>query len=148
MVSKLLNFVNAGVNTVYNPTVPFWFNGDIWIGARAELLGEELSSKVVFAKKSKDSYVIDDSVASLDLQDPSYVEVGGRKFLLGVRVWEDCGVKWRQDIYEGDSIRDLEYFASGPVGMKDVRLVDLVRLIGMMRGKLFRGCFLMDAGVG
>lgn len=71
-------------------------------------------------------------MGSLPLQDPAYVEINGEIFILGVRVQqEENGTKWKQDIYRGDSIENLENFTSGPIGLKDIRLVNLEDRIGV-----------------
>ncbi|MEK6940386.1 MAG: DUF1861 family protein [Nanoarchaeota archaeon] len=133
MKSKIVPIRNIKGKTAYNPTVPFCDSGKTYIGIRIESLDSELDSRIFFAYKlNENEWEIDDTVTPLQLQDPAYVKVKGEIFILGVRV-EKCenGIIWNQDIYRGDSIRNLEFFASGPVGMKDIRLVDLEDRIGV-----------------
>lgn len=143
MRERILSFTNLAGKTTYNPTVPFEFRRRTYIGVRVESLDSELDSRTFFAyerDKNASQWEIDYSLDSLPLQDPTYVEINGETFLLGVRVWEEGGgIQWKQDIYRGDSIQDLEYFTSGPVGMKDIRLVDLKGRIGVFtrpRGRI------------
>ncbi len=135
MKASILNFANKNGKTVYNPTVPFEFNGKNYMGVRMESLESELDSQTSFAyEKDKKSnlWVVDNSIKSLPLQDPTHVEINGETFILGVKVWQvGRDMRWRQEIYRGDSIKDLEYFTSGPEGMKDIRFVDLDYGIGV-----------------
>lgn len=135
MKSKILSFTNKNSKTVYNPTVPFEFEGKKYMGVRMESLESELDSQTLFAyERDKDTnlWEIDYSLGHLPLQDPAYVEINEEIFILGVIVQqEEDGIKWKQDIYRGKSIRELEYFTSGPIGMKDIRLVNLEDRIGV-----------------
>ena len=103
------------------------------MGVRVESLRSELDSKTCFAyEEDADKWIMDPSINSLSLQDPSYAKIKGESVILGVKAWEeDNSIGWRQDIYRGNSIRDLDYFTSGPIGMKDIRLVDLEDRIGV-----------------
>jgi len=133
--SKKLSFANTNGETVYNPTIPFEHGGKKYMGVRVESLGSESDSRTCFAYEQDEEenlWKIDHSLDSLPLQDPSYVRINKKTFILGVRVREEKGyIKYRQDIYYGDSINNLEYFASGPDGMKDIRLVELKDKIGI-----------------
>lgn len=133
MKSKIIPILNTRGKTAYNPTIPFEDSGRTYMGVRVESLDSELDSRTFFAYKLKNNeWEIDNTLPSLPLQDPAYVKVNGEIFILGVRVQNtEKGIIWNQDIYRGNSIRNLEYFASGPVGMKDIRLVDLGDRIGV-----------------
>ena len=135
MESKILSFINQNGKSVYNSTIPFEFENKKYIGVRMESLESESDSQTFFAyerDKDTNSWVIDYSLGSLPLQDPAYVEINGEIFILGVRVQQgETGIEWIQDIYRGDSIKNLEYFSSGPIGMKDIRLVNLEDRIGI-----------------
>ena len=135
MESKILSVTNQNGKTVYNPTVPFDYEGKKYIGVRVDSLDSDLDSQTFFAyERDKDTnlWEIDYSLGFLPLQDPAYVEINGEMFILGVRVQqEENGIKWKQDIYRGDSIKNLENFTSGPIGIKDIRLVNLEDRIGI-----------------
>jgi len=132
---NILSFTNQNGKTAYNPTIPFEFNGKKYMGIRAESLESELDSQTLFAYEKdceKDLWEIDYSLDSLPLQDPAYAKIKGEIFILGVKVnKEKDGMRWKQEIYRGDSIRNLEYFTSGPKGIKDIRLVDLKDRVGV-----------------
>jgi hypothetical protein len=143
MESKILSFIKQDEKIVYNPTVPFEFGGKKYIGVRVESLGSESDSRILFAyeqDKNTNLWAIDYSLGSLPLQDSAYVKINGKTFILGVRVLQnENGIKYKQDIYKGDSIKNLKYFTSGPIGMKDIRLVDLEDRIGVFtrpKGKI------------
>lgn len=134
MKPEILYIKNTGGKIAYNPTVPFRDKGITYMGIRVESFESELDSRIYFAKLNNvhNQWEIDYSMPSLPLQDPAYVKVNGEVFILGVRVQKnEKGITWNQDIYRGDSIRNLKHFTSGPVGMKDIRLVDLEDRIGV-----------------
>ncbi len=142
--SKVLSFTNSNGKIVYNPSIPFEHKGKIYMCVRIESFESELDSQTFFAyeiDKNANLWSIDYSLESLPLQDPSYIKINGETLILGVRVWQKDGkIKWKQDIYRGNSINNLEYFTSGPIGMKDIRLVDLEDRIGVftrMRGRVW-----------
>ncbi len=143
MTSELLIIENNPEKTAYNPTTPFMHKGKTYIGIRVESIGSELDSKIKFAYQNKNSniWTIDDSINSLPLQDPAYIKIKNEILILGVRVWkENNEIKWQQDIYKGNSIEDLNHFTSGPIGMKDIRLIDLRDKIGIFtrpQGKIY-----------
>lgn len=133
MKSKIIPILNTRGKNAYNPTILFEDSGRTYMGVRVDSLDSELDSRTFFAYKLKNNeWEIDNTLPSLPLQDPAYVKVNGEIFILGVRVQNtEKGIIWNQDIYRGNSIRNLEYFASSPVGMKDIRLVDLEDRIGV-----------------
>lgn len=133
MKSKIIPILNTRGKTAYNPTIPFEDSGRTYMGVRVESLDSELDSRTCFARRLiDDSWEIDDSLPSLPLQDPAYIKISGELFILGVKVQNNGnGIIWNQEFYRGDSIKTLEYFASGPIGMKDIRLVDLGDRVGV-----------------
>ena len=133
MESKILQIRNVNGKTAYNPTTPFKDDGVIYMGVRVESLESELDTKTHFAHKLGDGdWEISDSLLPLPLQDPSHVKIDDVLYITGVKVQATTsGVLWNQEFYRGDSIKTLEYFASGPDSMKDIRLVDLGDRIGV-----------------
>ena len=63
------------------------------------------------------------------LQDPFFSRIHGELVVGGVETFPDPAkpgmVNWRTRFYRGRDVRTLEPFASGPDGMKDIRLVEL-----------------------
>jgi hypothetical protein len=135
MNSQILKFVNNNGKTIYNPTAPFIFEGKKYMGVRVESLDSELDSEIFFAyekNKKTAEWEIDYSIKSLNLQDPSYVKLDDFVVLSGIEVFEqEKGLSWKQRFYKGESIRNLEFLASGPNYMKDIRLVQLDNKIGV-----------------
>ncbi|MFW5865547.1 MAG: DUF1861 family protein [Nanoarchaeota archaeon] len=131
--SEILSFNTVEGKTAYNPPMPFFEGGIRYMAVRVESLESELDSKIVFARETEDNkWIIDYSVPSLGLQDPTYQKIRGEIVLSGVRVQkEEKEAGWHQEFYRGDSIRTLNHFTSGPKGMKDIRLVDLDEKIGV-----------------
>ncbi len=133
MKSQSLKILNTNSKTAYNPTIPFKDKGVSYIGVRVESFDSELDSRTHFAYKLTDnSWRIDDSSPSFPFQDPTTIKLKDELCIAGIRV-QDKGnsLTWNQEFYKGDSIRNLEYFASGPIGMKDIRLVELEDRIGV-----------------
>lgn len=135
MKSRILTFTNGNGSTIYNPTIPFQFEKKKYMGVRVESFDSELDSQTFFAyeqNKNAGLWTIDYSLASLPLQDPVHVTINGEVVIMGIKVWQEKEeIKWKQEMYRGDSIKNLEYFTSGPIGMKDIRLVDLEDRVGV-----------------
>ena len=141
MESKILQIRNVNGKTAYNPTTPFKDEGASYMGVRVESLDSELDTKTYFAHKLRDeSWEINDSLSPLPLQDPACMKINDELYIAGVKVRDTInGVLWNQEFYRGDSIKNLEHFASGPEGMKDIRLVDLGDRVGVFtrpKGKI------------
>lgn len=63
------------------------------------------------------------------MQDPFFTRIGGDLVLGGVQTFPHPTIEgalgWRTVFYKGTNISNLEEFAKGPDGMKDLRLVEL-----------------------
>ena len=130
MDSQILSIIGLNKKTAYNPTVPFKHKGKEYIGLRVESINSELDSRIMFAFKNKDEWVIKSS--SFALQDPALMQIAGKLLLAGVYVEKfGKGLRWKTEFYYGASIDNMEKIASGPWGMKDIRLVDLKDRIGV-----------------
>lgn len=124
--SEILEFSGVCDKDVYNPTIPFVSNGKWVIGGRVENRDSEDSRVVFFAQKNRVFIPIEDAPC-YELQDPFVTRINDAIIFGGVRViWEKGRiVNWVTDFYRGRSISELTYFASGPMNMKDIRLVEL-----------------------
>ncbi|MFH1064929.1 MAG: DUF1861 family protein [Nanoarchaeota archaeon] len=130
MDSQILSINGLDGKTAYNPTVPFRHKGKGHIGLRVESFSSEIDSRIMFASKIKGEWVIGNSY--FNLQDPAIMQIAGKLLLAGVYVERmGKGLRWKTDFYYGSSIDKLEKIASGPWGMKDIRLVDLKDRIGV-----------------
>lgn len=131
MDSQILSIKGLNKKTAYNPTIPFKHNGKEYIGLRVESLSSEIDSRIMFACRENDSWKVNSS-PSFNLQDPALMQIAGNLLLAGVYVEKfRKGLRWKTDFYYGSSIDTLEKIASGPWGMKDIRLVDLKDRIGV-----------------
>jgi hypothetical protein len=81
----------------------------------------------MFFTKNNDTWTLIEDAPIFELQDPFVTYIDGEIVLGGVYViWEgDKITSWRTDFYKGSSIYNLKYFASGPMHMKDIRLLEL-----------------------
>lgn len=117
--------------------------------------GEPFSKTVFFVKKEKDSnkYTLHEKAPVFDMQDPFFCRIKNDCIFGGVEVFGDeKNLSYRTVFYKGKDIDSLEKFAQGPVGMKDIRLIDLGNKIGVftrpqkergVRGKI--GFFTIDS---
>jgi hypothetical protein len=126
---KKLRFTGVGARDVYNISAPFVDNGEQVIAGRVEARDEE-SSEVMFFVERKGEWVQRNGAPIFTLQDPFFTFIHGELIFGGVEVYFDSEdphyvSSWRTVFYRGYSISTLEAFAKGPLGMKDIRLVEL-----------------------
>lgn len=112
---------------VYNPSVPFEWEGKTFLAGRVERRESE-RSEVRFFVRREDGWYPAEGTVRLPLQDPFVSFIGGRLVLGGVHVdFPEGGkgdVRWHTEFYAGTPYR-LEYIARGPEQMKDIRLLEL-----------------------
>ncbi|MFT8362272.1 MAG: DUF1861 family protein [Sporolactobacillus sp.] len=126
---KLL-FENVGGKDVYNITAPFEDEGDLLIAGRVEDRNEEFSEVHFFVQKGG-SWVPKKDAPVFQLQDPFVTRIGGDIVLGGVQIkpypHQDSVRQfvWWTVFYRGTCIHNLKKFADGPLGMKDIRLIEL-----------------------
>lgn len=125
--AKRIIFEGVGNKDVYNITSPFVMNQREYIAGRVESRENDLDSKIVFfVKASEDEhnikYVIDEKAKILGLQDPFFSIIDKNLIIGGVRFPLFGNSGFRTIFYKGESPSDLERFAQGPVGMKDIRI--------------------------
>jgi len=115
---------DVGDKDVYNPTGPFKNNSDIYLIARVESRESETDSQSVFFRRQNNLWVQETDLPVLPLQDPFFTRIHDEFVFGGVRfpVENDS---WRTEFYKGKDIFSLKKFAEGPLGMKDVRLIEL-----------------------
>lgn len=126
-LGKILNFDGVGDLDVYNPSVPFELDGMTIIAGRVEQRSNEVSQTMLFTEKDGVWSPIEGAPV-FDLQDPFVTFVGDELILGGVFVsWQDekTITTWHTDFYRGKSIFSLKKFTSGPLHMKDIRLLEL-----------------------
>lgn len=111
---------------VYNPSIPFVWNGKRYIFGRVEKRSDWARSWVrLFENTGKDVWTLVPDSMVYPLEDP-YVSIIGDNLVLG-----GTHVRYRQSnldtffgyFYKGTNIHDMYYFTTGPDYMKDIRLV-------------------------
>lgn len=108
----------------YNPTAPFEWRGKTLMAARVEDRSTETGSKTLFFKLAEGKWKLSGDGPSFTMQDPFVVKIDKRLVLGGVEVnWEDK--TYRTVFYVGQDIGKFKRLIHGPVGMKDIRLVQL-----------------------
>lgn len=124
--SRLLIFSGDKVanKDVYNPTAPFQDRGITYFAARIESRLIETDSQVLFFVERDWVCYHDPNTPIFPLQDPFITSINKELIFGGVRfpVNEDS---WQTYFYRGPDLLSLKKFAEGPVGMKDIRLVEL-----------------------
>ena len=125
--SARLTFTGIDGFTVYNCSIPFTWEGKDYIYGRVEKRDQWARSWVrLFEKTGKDQYALVPGHMIYQLEDPYIADIQGEFVLGGTHVVKKSG---KIDtlygyFYRGTHIDDLEYFTTGPRGMKDIRLVD------------------------
>lgn len=125
--SARLTFNRVDGFTVYNCSIPFEKDGKQYIYGRVEKADQWANSIVrLFEKTGKDEYSLVPDQMIYQLEDPYIAEIQGQFVLGGTHVRKKSG---KIDtvygyFYRGTDLSDLEYFTTGPEGMKDIRLVD------------------------
>lgn len=123
-----LHFVDVGERDVYNITAPFEDRGERVIAGRVEPRDSE-HSQVVFFRQENGRWAPRVGDPVLELQDPFFSRIHGELIVGGVEIFphpnDPSRLGWRTRFYRGSQVRDLEPFAVGPDGMKDIRLVEL-----------------------
>ncbi|HEY8420330.1 MAG TPA: DUF1861 family protein [Thermoclostridium sp.] len=123
-----IKFINVGDRDVYNITAPFDIDGKRIIAGRVEKRDSEFSQVMFFAHNGE-AWTPIDGAPVFDLQDPFITRINNEIVFGGVDVFpkEDAPgqLQWRTFFFKGKTINDLKHFAKGPIGMKDIRLVEL-----------------------
>lgn len=113
---------------VYNPTAPFLNNGGWCIAARVEVRDCERSQVCFFAWDGGEQATLLPDAPVFVLQDPFIGRIDGQLLFGGVEVSfsaDGTPLRWRTQFFYGATIATLRPLATGPWGMKDIRLVSL-----------------------
>jgi len=129
---KILSFHTPDGHDVYNITAPFEYEDSLIIAGRAERRADEISSLSRFYRydSAGDTWVYDQSLPTLSLQDPFVARIGGQYVVGGVKIFPslDNPAKidgWETHIYAGPDLNNLELLTASPYMMKGVRLAEL-----------------------
>jgi hypothetical protein len=132
--STLLTFKGLPGFDIYNCSVPFTWQGRRLIYGRQEKRQEWARSWTrLFEETGKDEFTLVNNSMIYQLEDPFVAFIGSEIVLGGTHVKYShnrfvnlCGY-----FYRGTDLEDLYYFTTGPNRMKDIRLVELPKGIGV-----------------
>ncbi|MFX3616565.1 MAG: DUF1861 family protein [Sporolactobacillus sp.] len=151
---KKLTFAGAGDKDVYNISAPFMDEAGELIAGRIEARDSE-DAIVGFFEEEEDVWNLREDLPMFPLQDPFVTRINGLLVFGGVEVIKnsDGGVTWRTILYKGKNVKTLARFFEGPVGMKDLRLGQLIggsilvltRPQGLKGGRGKIGYFMIDS---
>lgn len=125
-----LRFADVGGLDVYNITAPFELDGEPVIAGRVEARVKQ-DSEAMFFIRSGDVWMPRANTRIFPFEDPFVAKIGEEWVFGGVRVIRDEAnperiVSWRTEFYRGgQAIGDWRHFCTGPLHMKDIRLVGL-----------------------
>lgn len=119
--------------TFYNPTTEIENKGKKQLALRVEPKSSEIDAHIVFFEEENGTWKALEKSPHLHLQDPFYIKnIHGYQILGGVEVFphptEPDSLSWKTVFYRYvDDICEIEKpFATGPGGMKDIRLIELL----------------------
>lgn len=126
--SRKLTFTGVEGYDVYNCSIPFEWEGEVYIFGRVEKRTEWARSWVyLFRRVGEDCYArVPDSMI-YTIEDPYIAWIQGELCMGGtyvVRMRNEVKTYWA-NFYRGRDIKNLYYFTTGPDYMKDIRLVDM-----------------------
>jgi len=128
MPTARIMFSGVGDNDVYNITAPLRYQDQRVIAGRVEARDSEHSTIMFFSEHNGCWKPLDNSPTFL-LQDPFFTYIDKELVLGGVEIsphpTKEGQLTWRTVFYRGEDIFNLQRFATGPEGMKDIRLCQL-----------------------
>lgn len=126
--SVKLRFNGVEGYDVYNVSVPFHWQGKVYIYGRVERREEWARSWVrLFERTGQDEWSLVPGSMIYQLEDP-YVSIIGDTLVMGgthVRYKQGSVDTYFGYFYRGTDVNDLYYFTTGPEYMKDIRLVEM-----------------------
>lgn len=121
-------FKDVGEKDVYNISAPFIDENELVIAGRVEYRDSE-HSEIYFFVKRNGKWIPRENTKKFTLQDPFFTFINGELILGGVEIFPHPTIQnslgWRTVFYKGKDINSLEVCFKGPIGMKDLRLVEL-----------------------
>lgn len=131
---EILIFEHQPNENVYNPSRPFTIGKEKYILARVENSQTNSSRVYPFVFENNIWRKVEWQLKDIELEDPSVAIIGGNFLLSFVRVLEKTNPNlWiiRTEFYYGPDLHNLNKIAAGPIGMKDIRLVEHEGRIGI-----------------
>lgn len=113
---------------VYNPSIPFYWEGKRYIYGRVEKREDWARSWArLFEETGKDEWTLVKNDMIYPLEDPYIAIIQDEVILGGTHVRKSQGKidTYYGYFYRGTDLHDIVYFTTGPDYMKDIRLVEL-----------------------
>jgi hypothetical protein len=136
-IGEKLQFSGVEDRDVYNISKPFLIAGEIAITGRVESRENSADSEVKFFKLENDIWSPITDAPTLKLEDGFANNFDGETIIGGVEVYpaptEDDpeSIGYKTIFYRGHDFSSLHKFASGPEGMKDIRLAPVNGKLGV-----------------
>lgn len=151
----LLHFQGVEGLDVYNCSVPFTWAGKTYLYGRLEKRSAWAQSWTgLFQQVGPDTYALTLTPWGYQLEDPYVSMIRGELVLGGTHVRKRQGNidTYYGYFYRGTTPENLQYFTTGPEGMKDIRLVELadgkVGVFSRPRGEHVRRLYGSSAMIG
>jgi hypothetical protein len=126
--SAKLKFAGVDGYDVYNPSIPFRWQGKTYMFGRVERRGEWARSWVrLFERSDGDEWTLVPDSMIYQLEDPYVSFIGDTLVFGGTHVRYESGKlkSFCAYFYRGTDLNDMYYFTTGPDNMKDIRLIRL-----------------------
>ena len=121
-ISEILELKGLGYKDGYNPSKPFEYNGETYIGIRVEPRWDEYGSQVVFFKREEKSWCKSEDLPILpNSQDPFVTEIDNELIIGCVEVYRSNGRIDYKTVYRDENFEKIAEIE----GMKCVRVVEL-----------------------
>jgi hypothetical protein len=139
-IGEKLQFSGVGENDVYNISAPFKIGDATVIAGRVEAREAWADSHVMFFENRNDVWVPVRDAPTLRLEDGFATRVGDETIFGGVHAYPnpteaDPGeIDFETTFYRGRDFSSLQKFATGPKGMKDLRLDDQLDVFTRLQG--------------
>jgi len=136
-IGKKLQFSGVDGKDVYNISKPFLIDGEIAMSGRVESRENSADSKVKFFKLENEIWTLINNAPILKLEDGFANNFEGETIIGGVEVYptptesDPESIGYKTIFYRGHDFSSLQKFASGPSGMKDIRLAPVDGKLGV-----------------
>ena len=136
-LGKKIFFSGVDEKDVYNISKPFLMAGEVALAGRVEARGKIADSQVMFFKLENEIWEPINNAPILKLEDGFTANIGGETIIGGVNAYSNPikddaeNISYKTDFYRGHDFSSLHKFATGPEGMKDIRLIAVNNKLGV-----------------
>jgi hypothetical protein len=124
-----IEFIGVDGFDVYNITAEFEFEDEKMIVGRVEKRDSENSKIKFFVKNEDGKYELKPNSPTFELQDPIVTFIDNEIIVGGVQISPHPdnadALQWKTIYLKGTKLDNLTQFFEGPIGMKDIRLIQL-----------------------